>query len=64
VHAERVRADVETDRGLELLLAREREGEHALGHLVVLDLVGVEVGPDGTGWVHTTDSVMDDLARS
>jgi hypothetical protein len=67
VHAERVRADVEPDRGLQLLLARQREREQPVG-LVVLDVVGGEVVADDRGGVgagaHATDSRMKPRARS
>ena len=49
VDAEGVLADVEADRGLEVLLPRQRQREDAGAVLDVLDPVAVEVVTDGAG---------------
>src|SRR4051794_38233228 len=65
VHAERVRADVEADGGLQLLLPRQREGEDALGALVELDpALGEVVADHLRGTAHATDSLRSARARS
>jgi hypothetical protein len=46
VDPERVRADVESDRRLQLLLPRQREREDAVGDLAVLDVELGEVVAD------------------